>query len=189
MPVGIEQHLMRLQRIGPDDESPAVRQFGMRNLQFDALTTNRGPIFAPVELECFARLEDQRHKRPVPRRLLSTMPISAPRARKCCDPLVRSIVSKLDQIFVHSLNTAPLLTRLTRLGQKPRRQPISIRVQLAWPRRCLERRFGRAFTQVLPDGVARQTSASRNLSYRHFVTQCPASYDTQKSHFDHSMSH
>jgi hypothetical protein len=55
MPVGIEQHLVRLQRISPHQECPTVRQLGVCNLQFDAFATNRGPVFAPVELECFTR--------------------------------------------------------------------------------------------------------------------------------------
>ena len=88
MPVGIEQHLMCLQRIGPDNEGAAVRQLAVCNLQFDAFTTNRGPVFAPIELERFTGLEHQRYKCAASSRLLSTMPISPPRACKGCHPLV-----------------------------------------------------------------------------------------------------
>ena len=160
----------------------------MCHLQLDAFATDRGPVFAPVELERFTRLEHQRHKCPAPGRLFCAMPISPPCTGKSGHTLIGSIIPELDQVLMHQLNVAPLFPRFTRLRQKPCRQPIRVRIQFAWPRWRLERRFGRAFTQVLPDGVARQTRAPRNLSYRHFVTQCPASNDTQKSHVDHSKS-
>ncbi len=49
-------------------------------------------------------------------------------------------------------------------------------------------RFDRAFAQVLPDSVAGQARSPRYLADWHFVTQCPASSNTQKSHVDHSIS-
>ena len=55
-------------------------------------------------------------------------------------------------------------------------------------RRRLELRFYSIFTQILFDGGARQTGMSGNLSYWHFVTQYPASHNTQKSRIDHSKS-
>jgi len=86
VPVCIEQHLMCLQRIGSHNEGATVRQFGVGNLQFDAFATNRGPILAPVELECFTGLENQRHKRAAPCRQFCAMPISTPRTGKSCYP-------------------------------------------------------------------------------------------------------
>ena len=136
----------------------------------------------------FTRLEHQRHKCPAPGRLFCAMPISPPCKRKGGDALIGPIIAKLNQIFVHQLNFAPLLARFTPLRQKPRRQPIRIRVQLAWPRRRLKPWLYRVLAWILFDGVARQPSAPRNLSYRHFVTQCTASNNTQKSHVYHSMS-
>ena len=131
MPMGIEQHLMRLQRIGPHQERPAVRQLDMGHLQFDPLAADIGPVFAPVELERFAGLEHQRHKGAAPSRLLCTMPICTPRARKGCHAPVGPIVTELHQISVHLLHGAPLFARLACLCQKPGRQPIRIRIQLA----------------------------------------------------------
>jgi hypothetical protein len=45
----IEQHLMRLQQIGPDHKRAAVRQLYVSDLQLDALATNISPVFAPIE--------------------------------------------------------------------------------------------------------------------------------------------
>jgi hypothetical protein len=117
--MGIEQHLVRLQRIRAHQECPTVRQLGVRNLQFDAFATNRGPVFAPVELERFTGLEHQRHKCAAPSRLLCTVSISPPRACKGCDTLIGAIVAKLDQVLMHQLYVAPLFARLPRLCQKP----------------------------------------------------------------------
>src|SRR5690606_3184060 len=51
MPVGIEQHLVGLQRIGPQQKGPAVRQLDMGNLKLRAFAAQNGEILAPVELE------------------------------------------------------------------------------------------------------------------------------------------
>ncbi len=51
----IEQHLVRLKRINTDNKGTAVRELGVCNLQFDAFASNRGPVFAPIELERFTR--------------------------------------------------------------------------------------------------------------------------------------
>src|SRR3546814_20105491 len=47
----IEQHLVRLQRIGPDDERLAVRQLGMCGLQLNPLAGNHRQVFAPRSAE------------------------------------------------------------------------------------------------------------------------------------------
>src|SRR6478735_2711450 len=54
VPMGIEQHLVRLQQVGPDQKSPTVRQLDMCDLQLRALAAYHGIIFTPIELECFA---------------------------------------------------------------------------------------------------------------------------------------
>ena len=43
------------------------------------------------------------------------MPISAPRARKGCHPLVEPIVPELDQVLMHQFDAAQLFARLSRL--------------------------------------------------------------------------
>ena len=53
--VAIKRHLVGLQQIGAHDERPAVRQLGVSHLQLGALTAQKCPILAPVELEGLAR--------------------------------------------------------------------------------------------------------------------------------------
>src|ERR1700687_5425064 len=60
--VGVEQHLMGLLRIGPENEGAAVGELEVSDLQFGALAADDRPVFRPVELECFTRRERQRHE-------------------------------------------------------------------------------------------------------------------------------
>jgi hypothetical protein len=46
--MGIEQHLMGLQRIGAQQKSSAVCQLDMRHLQFGALAAQNRKVFALV---------------------------------------------------------------------------------------------------------------------------------------------
>lgn len=160
----------------------------MGNLQFDPLAADIGPVFAPIELERFARLEHQRHKGAAPGRLLRPMPIGTPRTGKGRDTSIGAVIPKLHQISVHLCHGPTLFAGLARLRQQPGGQPIRIRVQLARPLWRLELRLHRAFAQVLSDGVAGQARSPRYLADWHFVTQCPASDNTQKSHVNHSIS-
>ena len=72
----VEQHLVSLEGISPYNERLAVRQLGVRRLQLDALAAQNGPVFAPVELEGLARLEDQRHEGAAAAGLLFKLSIS-----------------------------------------------------------------------------------------------------------------
>ncbi|KWT72158.1 hypothetical protein APV28_1636 [Comamonas testosteroni] len=62
MVVRIEQHLVGLQRISPHGEGATVAELEVGYLQLGALAADDGPVFAPVELERFARTEGQRHE-------------------------------------------------------------------------------------------------------------------------------
>ena len=73
--MGIEQHLVGLQRIGQQKERPAVREHDMRHLQFGALTAENRKIVTPVKLEHIAGIKMQQNKGPTPRRLLFALPI------------------------------------------------------------------------------------------------------------------
>ena len=76
----VEQHLVRLQRIGPDNEGAAVAKLEVRSLQLGPFAADNGPLLAPVELESFARLENQRNKGPAAGRLLLPLPMLLPGA-------------------------------------------------------------------------------------------------------------
>lgn len=71
VPVGIEQHLMGLQRIGAQEKGPTVRQLDMGDLKLRALTADNREVLAPVELERFTSTKGQRNERPSTRRCCS----------------------------------------------------------------------------------------------------------------------
>ena len=119
VPMRVEQHLVGLQQIGPDQERPAMRQLDVSHLQLDALAADMGPVLAPVELERLARLEHKRHECPAIRRLLRALPVSFPGPHEGRDPLIRAVIAKLNQISVHLLGGAPVLARLALLGHQP----------------------------------------------------------------------
>ena len=85
--MGVKQHLVGLQQIGPDQKGPTVRQLDMGNLQLCALTAEEGIILAPIKLERLARTKSQGNERAAPRRLLLPLPICPPvtgKGRPCC---------------------------------------------------------------------------------------------------------
>ena len=88
MPVGIEQHLMRLQPIGPDQKCAAVGQLDMGDLKLETLAPDIGPVLAPIELERLAWLKDQRHENTTVSRMLSTLSFAPPVPHEGRDTLI-----------------------------------------------------------------------------------------------------
>lgn len=88
MLVGIEQHLMRLQQIGPHQKCAAVRQLDMGDLKLEALALDIGPVLAPIELECLAQLNDQRHENTPVSPMLSTLSFALPVSHEDRDTLI-----------------------------------------------------------------------------------------------------
>lgn len=164
--MGIEQHLMRLQEIGPNDEGAAVAQLRVRHLQFGALIADDGPIFRPIELEGFAGVKRQGHICPAARRLQFSLPIITPFPSKCRNPIVGALVAKAHQIGMQLLHRPLLLAVLLGFALQPGRQPISKRIKLAWPLRDFELRLHAVQAQVFADGIPGQASPAANLPDR-----------------------
>ena len=59
--VGIEHHLLRLARIGADEQHPAVAQADVRHFDRHRRAADQHDLVAPVELIRLARREAQRH--------------------------------------------------------------------------------------------------------------------------------
>ena len=59
--VGVEHHLLRLARIGPHEQHPAVAEPDMRHLHRHRHAVDQDDLVAPVELVGLARREAQRH--------------------------------------------------------------------------------------------------------------------------------
>ena len=98
--MGIEQHLMRLQQIGADNEGAAVAELGMCHLQLDAGAANDCEILAPVELKGFAGRERQRHKGATPGGLLQKFALLLPGTGTGGHPVVGSVIAEADQVTV-----------------------------------------------------------------------------------------
>jgi hypothetical protein len=169
--VGIEQHLVRLQQIRPDQKGPAVRQLDVGDLQLGALTTQNGKILAPVKLECLARAKRQWHESAAACRLLIPLPIGPPVTRKSRNPVVGPFKAENHQIGMHLLQRTPLFAGLGRFRLQPAGQLLSEWIELALPLRCRELRLDRARVQILLDGVARHSGPPRNLTDRQLIPQ------------------
>ena len=179
VPMGIEQHLMGLQRIGAQQEGPAVRQLDMRHLQLRAFATQDRKVLAPVELEGIAGVKMQRNKSPAPRRLLLALPIRPPPTRKGRDTGIRAGEAKRHQIGVQLLHCAPLFARLPGLGLQPTRQLLGKGVNFALSFRRRELWLDRVRCQVLGHGIARHASQPCDLAYRQLLPQMHPSDDVQ----------
>src|ERR1700722_6794965 len=104
MMVRVEQHLMRLQRIGTDDEGPAVAEFAVRNLQLGPRAADDGEILTPVELKRFAWRKRQRHERAPAGSPLNLLAFLLPGPREGGNPIVGAVIAQADQVTVQLLD-------------------------------------------------------------------------------------
>ena len=176
--MGVEQHLVRLQQVGPHVEGPAVAELEVRNLQLGALAAEHGPVLAPVELEGLAGLEDQRHEGAAASGLLGFLALERPVSREGGHAVVGAVVAELHELGVHLLQGAPLLAVLAGLGLEPMGQLLRKRIEPAAALALGVRRLLVVAAQVLPDGVARQAGAPGYLSDGQLLTQGPSPDDT-----------
>ncbi|MNV45880.1 hypothetical protein D3C71_1376900 [compost metagenome] len=166
MVMGIEQHLMRLEEIGPNNEGAAVAQLRMRHLQLGALIADDSPVFRPVELEGLTRFEGQRHERSASCRLEFSLPVCLPFTGKGCNSAIGTVIAKAHQVGMELLQGALLLAALLGLRLQPGRQPIRKRIKLAPPLRDLELRLHAVQAQVFADSVPGQAGPAANLPDR-----------------------
>jgi hypothetical protein len=61
--VGVEHHLLRLARIGPHEQHPAVAQPDMRHFHRHCRAVDQHDLLAPVELISLARGKAERNER------------------------------------------------------------------------------------------------------------------------------
>ena len=121
VPVRVEQHLVRLQQIRPQQERPAVRQLDMGDLELRVLPGDRRPVLAPVELEGLPTLKDQRYEGAAAGALLLPLAIGVPFPRERRDPVAGALVAQGDQVRMELLQRSPLLAGLARFRLQPRR--------------------------------------------------------------------
>lgn len=171
MPMGVEQHLVGLQGIGPQKEGPAVRQLDMADLELYALAADNRKILAPVELERLPGAESQGDEGAAPRCLFVALTIGAPLPCKGRHTVVGTSKAKSDEIGMHLLQRVPIFASLLRIGLEPARQRLGKWIKLARPFRRRELWLDHISLQILLDGIARHTGAALNLPDRQTLTQ------------------
>ncbi len=121
--MGVEQHLVRLERIGPHQKGAAMRQLRVCHLKLDPFAADvvlkarnacATPIFAPIELECLAGLEHQGDKGAASGRLLCAKPVLPPCPSKRRYTTVGSVIAELDQILMYPLTDSAFLQKMSR---------------------------------------------------------------------------
>jgi hypothetical protein len=162
--VGVEQHLVGLLRIGPQNEGSAVGELEVGDLQLGPLTRNHRPVLRPVELERLAGQEHERHENAAPGGLLLSMPGRSPLAGERGHAIVGAVVAQGHKVSRQLLRRPLLLTELGRLLPQHLRQLVNVGVQLARTIRDVELRLNAVRTKVLSHRVPRQTRAPRNVS-------------------------
>ncbi len=119
MVVGVEEHLVGLQRIGSQHEGPAVTELEVGDLQLAALASEDGPVFAPVELEGFAGTKSKRDEGAAAAGLLGLVAAGRPGPGERGDAAVGAVKTERHEIGMHLPNRASLLARLARLALEP----------------------------------------------------------------------
>ncbi len=153
MIVGVEQHLVGLQQIGAHEESPAIGELEVGNLQLGAHAGDDRPVLAPVELERLARREGQGHEGTSSAQMLLTTIVLMPGPSKSRHTAVRTLVAEAHQIGMQLLDRPLLLAGTAHLPLQPERKPLGIRVQLARPFRHPELWFDRVRSQIFANGI------------------------------------
>ena len=188
MVVGIEQHLVRLQRIGAQVERSAVAELEVGYLQLGAHASENSPVLAPVELEGLTRAEGQGNEGAAAGGLLGHKALLVPEARKGRHTVVGAAITERLQIHVHLLDGAPLLAGSASFRLEPARELRCEGIELGRTDSLGVVRLGLACAQVLADGVAREARAAGDLPDGQLLSQGPAPDDTQCCHVYHSWS-
>jgi hypothetical protein len=136
--MGVEDHLLRLSRIGPDEDHPAVAEPDMGDLHRRGHPIDQNDLVAPVELVGFARIEAQRHEGRGRRRTLRLRP----RRRVASHGVISALVSEPLQLLEDPDRRQPVALGLARvLCQHP--------VELVPPRTDLRLRLDAALVGEL----------------------------------------
>jgi hypothetical protein len=136
--VGVKHHLLRLARVGPDEEHPAVAEPDVRHLHSHGGPIDQHDLMAPVELIGLPRRKGQRHKGRRRARSLRLLPGRgiAP------DGIVAPVITKPPKFFVKLHHRQPLPAGTGGIGrQKP--------IQFGQPCAQLRARLNRALIAEL----------------------------------------
>ena len=183
--VGVEQHLVALRRVGLHHECPARAQLQVRRQDLPPDPADHQPLFAPVELECFAQLESQRNVGFD----LGLPTLRPPAPDELGDPAVVAAKARRLQLAEQLQRRAPVPRRASRIGFQRLGQLRRERRQLGVRRRSppvLRLRPLRRL-QPPPHRLARQPGAALDLRQRQPVPKVHAADYSQILHGDHLL--
>ena len=170
---------MGLERISPNNKRPAVRQLGVGCLQLDLLAAQDGPVLAPVELEGLTCSKHQGHECTTTTGLLLMLPFYLPAPDEGRNPAIGTIIAQHDEIGVHLLGRALLLTRFASFLTQPACQLVGKRGQFTGPNRNLELRLHHISSQIFADRIPRQPRPPLDLANGDVLPEMPATDHTE----------
>ena len=147
----VEHHLLRLARVGPHEQHPAVAQPHLRHLDLGGGAAQHHDLVAPVELERLARRERERHEG-----VARSCALLAPACRGvAAHRIVAALIARDAQVLEDADQPQTLTPRQQVIGRQPalklRRPRPQPRTRLHLP---LVGEAGLARAQDLADGVA-----------------------------------
>ena len=158
--VGVEHHLLRLARIRPREQHPAVAQPDMRHLHRHRRAVDQHDLMAPVELIRLARCKAQRNEGTNRGR----RPITLPPACIAPHRIIAALVAKATQLLEYPDQRQPLAAglRLVR-RQNPIKRLLPRTKPRQWLLLTLVAKLRRLRTQNLPNNLPRniQLTADR----------------------------
>ena len=186
--VRVEQHLVGLQQIGPQEEGAAVAELELRDLQLGTLAVDDGPVLAPVELERFPGRKPERNEGPASGCLCLLVLFLSSASGKRRDAIIGAGEAQRTEIRVNLLEGSSLFARPGRLGLEPACELRSKPVELAGAVTFGIGGQDSAGPYVAPDRVSGHAKPFGYLAQRDMIAKVPASDDAQYSHVDHSVS-
>lgn len=126
--MGLEQHFMRLQQIGPDDEGAAVAKLEVGHLPLHADIADDLKILAQVKLERLARGKGQKHEDATSGGLPQPFALLLSGADERRHAVAGTVTAKADEIGLHTLHR-----KISRIGICSRLWQSWINAQNAMP--------------------------------------------------------
>ena len=183
--VGVEQHLVALAGAGHRSEGATRTQLHVQHLHPVIAAAHHQPLFAPVELECLATLEAQRHKGLAEHALALTAP---PATEVGHARVAARVVHRLD-LGVQRACRAPLAIDAMRIELQRLRERLVVRRQLGRSPHALVLRYSlHRLVQPLRHRVARQPHRARYVALRVPPPRMHPPNPANHFHGDHSSS-
>ncbi len=173
--MGIEQHLVALREVGPQEKGAAVTETKVGNLQLGVGSVDNCVVLAPVKLERLTGCEGLGRIGVLCRSALGLLLFLAPVAGKGRHPVVGAGIAQLHQVAVQLLEVLALLAVPPALAEQPTGQGQLVVIQFGRTLALGIAGFNHATGQVLAYRIAAEGGSPGNLPDRHTLTEMPAS--------------